>query len=93
MGPVIRWFIYLCIYLLRKKLLKYLTDYCFGDLILLFVMSVYDTDTLRCSIIFLCILLMQASTDECIGLGPGEAYCYCWRTHKIKQVINYQVIN
>jgi len=30
---------------------------------------------------------MQANTDECIGLGPGEAYCYCWRTHKIKQVI------
>jgi len=30
---------------------------------------------------------MQANTDECIGLSPGEAYCYCWRTHKIKQVI------
>jgi len=32
---------------------------------------------------------MQENTDERIFLGPGEACCYCWRTHKIKQVINW----
>jgi len=39
-------------------------------------------------VIVLHILHIQANTDECVGLGPGEAYCYSWRTHKIKQVIN-----
>jgi len=36
--------------------------------------------------ILFCILSIQANTDERICLGPGEAYCYCWMTHKIKQV-------